>query len=364
MIEQEEKQKQLWLAAPGKIVVREVPVPGPGPGELLVRVKASLTCGTDLKAYLRGHGLIPMPGPFGHEFSGIVAAAGRKIRKKFREGDAVMAVHTAPCLSCAYCKKGLYNLCENIMATKVLGAFGQYVLLPGHIAAVNTFKKPEALSFEEAAFLEPLSCVVHGVERLGLKTGKTKKTKTPKGKGAETALIFGAGPIGLLHLVLLKARGVRVAVCALEGPRLRLAKQLGAEAVFKPEQVRGGLFTRFAPSGADYVIECTGRKEVWESAPLYARRGGTIMLFGGLKKGSPVVFSSDRIHYDELSLVASFHFCPEDVRKAYRLLADGSVDVSPLISGTYGLASAGNAFKKLAAGKGIKYVIKDGHGRG
>ncbi len=361
---EKQKQKQLWLAAPGEIIVREVPVPEPGPGELLVRIKASLTCGTDLKAYLRGHNLIPMPGPFGHEFSGIVAAAGRGIRKKFREGDAVMAVHTAPCLACPYCKKGLYNLCENIMGTKVLGAFGQFVLLPKHIAAINTFKKPEGLSFEEAAFLEPLSCVVHGVERLGLKDKGPAQRKGPSKSGpGETALIFGAGPIGLLHLILLKARGVRVAVCALEGQRLRLSKRLGAEAVFKPERLPEGFFATFAPMGADYVIECTGRKEVWESAPRYARRGGKVMLFGGLKKGSQVAFSSDRIHYDELALLASFHFCPEDVRRAYRLLANGGINVSPLISGTYGLPAAGAAFKRLAGGKGIKYVIKDRTGR-
>ncbi|MDA8091864.1 MAG: alcohol dehydrogenase catalytic domain-containing protein [Nitrospiraceae bacterium] len=342
--------KQLWLAAPGRIDLREVPLPSPGNGELLLKIKASLTCGTDLKAYLRGHNLIPMPGPFGHEFSGVVAKAGKGV-KKFREGDEVMAVHTAPCLKCPYCKKGLYNLCMNIMDSKVLGAFGQYILLPRRIVLLNTFKKPKTLSFEEAAFLEPLSCVVHGMGRLDL------NGPAPGGKD-ETALIFGAGPIGLLHLLLLRARGVRVAVCALESSRLKLSKQLGAEVFFKPEQAREGL-SRFAPLGADYVIECTGRKEVWESAPEYARRGGKIMLFGGLKKGSPVVFSSDRIHYDELALMASFHFCPEDVKKAYRLLAGRKLDVSPLISGKYRLQEAEKAFKKLSLGKGIKYVIKD-----
>ena len=361
--EKQKKQKQLWLAAPGKIVLREgLPVPEPGPGELLIKIKASLTCGTDLKAYLRGHNLIPMPGPFGHEFSGVVAAAGRGV-KKFRKGDAVMAVHTAPCYKCPYCEKGLYNLCENIMGSKVLGAFGQYILLPEHIVAVNTFKKPEALSFEEAAFLEPLSCVVHGVERVlaaaSQRKASSKKSKNTIKKAEGTALIFGAGPIGLLHLLLLKARGVRVAMCALESSRLKLSKRLGAEAVFKPERLPERFFSGFAPLGADYVIECTGRKEVWESAPRYARRGGVIMLFGGLKEGSPVVFSSSRIHYDELALVASFHFCPEDVRRAYRLLAERRVDVSPLISGVCALAGAESAFKRLAAGKGIKYVIKD-----
>ena len=336
--------KQLWLAAPGKTELRTVPVPEPGRGELLIKVEAALTCGTDLKAWQRGHRLIPMPGPFGHEFSGTVAAAGSGVRK-FRPGDAVMAVHTAPCLDCDYCKKGFYNLCRNIMDTKVLGAFGQYVLLPRRIVQVNTYHKPKALSFEEAAFLEPLSCVVHGVERL-----------EAGGKG-ENALIFGAGPIGLLHLVLLKAKGLRAAVCDPGPARLRLSKKLGADAAFRPEDAKKAV-ERFAPLGADYVIECTGRREVWQSAPEYARRGAKIMLFGGLKEGMQVAWPSHRLHYDELTLMTSFHFCPRDVRLAVRLLSERRIDVKPLISGICTLAGAERALGRLALGRGIKYVIK------
>ena len=343
-------QQQLWLSSPGKAQLREVPVPKPGKGELLLKIEAALTCGTDLKAWQRGHKLIPMPGPFGHEFSGTVAAVGSGV-KKFRRGDAVMAVHTAPCFNCNYCEKGFYNLCQNIMETKVLGAFGEYLLLPRHIVRTNVFLKPKTLSFEEAAFLEPLSCVVHGVERLGIKIKKKGERKS--------ALIFGAGPIGLLHLLLLKAKGVHVAVCALEPSRLKLAKKLGAGAAFRPEgKSAEKAMEKFAPHGADYIIECTGRKEVWQSALKFARRGAKIMLFGGLKKGTPVTWPSHRIHYDELTLMASFHFCPQDVKTAQKLLADGSISVRPLISGTFTLATAQNAFLRLAKGRGIKYVIK------
>ncbi|MDA8387764.1 MAG: alcohol dehydrogenase catalytic domain-containing protein [Nitrospiraceae bacterium] len=322
-----------------------MPVARPAKGELLVKVEAALTCGTDLKAWRRGHSLIPMPGPFGHEFSGTVVDAGSGVRK-FRPGDAVMAVHTAPCGKCAYCKKGLYNLCREIMDTKVLGAFGQYVLLPRHIVKTNTFLKPETLSFEEAAFLEPLSCVVHGVERFEAVKGAA-------------ALVFGAGPIGLLHLLILKARGLRVAVCALEASRLALAGKLGADCVFRPGEAKKAM-REFAPLGADYVLECTGRKEVWQAAPGYARRGGRIMLFGGLEKGALVSWPSHLIHYDELTLMASFHFCPADVRKARSLLVEGKIDVKPLISGQYMLSGARKAFERLARGRGIKYIIRAG----
>ncbi|MBI4691237.1 MAG: alcohol dehydrogenase catalytic domain-containing protein, partial [Nitrospirae bacterium] len=146
------------LLSPGKLELHEIETPKPVRGEILIKVKAALTCGTDLKAFSRGHHVVPMPGVFGHEFSGIIAGVGRGV-KRFKEGDKIMAVHSAPCLRCPYCKKRLYNLCEKIMETKVLGAFAEYILLPEHIVRQNAFYKPKNLTFEEAAFLEPLSCV-------------------------------------------------------------------------------------------------------------------------------------------------------------------------------------------------------------
>jgi len=111
-----------FIIKPGKIELQDIKTPSPSHGEILLKIKAALTCGTDLKAFRRGHPMIPMPGIFGHEFSGIVADVGKGV-KGFKEGDEIMAVHSAPCLECRYCKKRLYNLCEKIMDTKVLGAF-------------------------------------------------------------------------------------------------------------------------------------------------------------------------------------------------------------------------------------------------
>jgi threonine dehydrogenase-like Zn-dependent dehydrogenase len=207
------------IVKPGRIELQEINIPKPSVGEILVKIKAALTCGTDLKAFLRGHPMIPMPGIFGHEFSGIIADIGRGV-KGFKKGDEIMAVHTAPCLRCKYCRKKLYNLCENIMDTKILGAFAEYILLPSHIVKQNTFHKPKNLTFEEAAFLEPLSCVVHSVEPLGIKSG-------------DSALIIGAGPIGLLHLLLLKKKGAKVVVADINNERLKIAKKLGADFVFR-----------------------------------------------------------------------------------------------------------------------------------
>ncbi len=363
------------LIKPGEIDLLEMEIPEPSHGEILVKIKAALTCGTDLKAFKRGHPVIPMPGVFGHEFSGVVAKNGRGVRR-FKEGDEIMSVHTAPCLECRYCKKRLYNLCERIMEAKVLGAFAEYILLPPHIVKQNVFRKPKNLSFEEAAFLEPLSCVVHCMESVMVKKN-------------DHVLVIGAGPIGLLHLLLLKEKGTRVTMIDRHDEKLHMAVELGADytivsnppsppfskvgnekivmtSVEVPPFGKGGIGgilrddqkTRDKDlSGFDYVFECTGVPEVWESSVNYVRKGGTVILFGGCKPGTKVTYDAGKLHYDEITLKGVFHFTPVDVKKAYRLLCEKKIRVSKLISGRYPLRHTQKAFDKLSKGVGIKYAI-------
>ena len=331
------------LVEPGRIELREIEIPKPSGGEILVRIKAALTCGTDLKAFRRGHPVIPMPGVFGHEFSGIVEATGKGV-KRFREGDGIMAVHSAPCLECRYCRKNLYNLCEKIMHTKILGAFAEYILLPSHIVRQNVFQKPEGLPFDEAALLEPLSCVVHGLESISLKKD-------------EHALVIGAGPIGLLHLLLLKDRGLKVSVADKHDGKLTIAGKLGADSVSKADRLNTLKERANNGIGFDYVFECTGVPEVWESSVNYIRRGGTVILFGGCKSETTVTYDTGKLHYDEITLRGVFHYTPSDVKKAYTLLCGGRLAISRLITGRYPLRHTQKAFDKLSKGIGIKYAI-------
>ena len=328
----------------GSIEVCSIPRPVPAEGELLIKVKAALTCGTDLKAFLRGHALIPMPGPFGHEYAGVVVEKGKGV-KRFRVGDPVMGVHSAPCRACAFCRKGHYNLCEEIMATKVLGSFAEYVLVPRHIVEQNMFRKPDNISFDEAAFLEPLACVVHGMEPLGI----TRR---------DTVLVIGAGPIGLLHLLLARSRGAKVLITGLEEERLRTAKALGATAVFHPSLTAKSVSAVTDGTGVDYVFECTGQPQVWETAVDYVRRGGTVVLFGGCRSGEHVTYDAGRLHYDEITLKGTFHFTPQDVRKAYLLLKNGTIRVKSLISERCSLTRIQSVFARLSRGEGVKYAIR------
>jgi L-iditol 2-dehydrogenase len=340
------------IIKPNRIELREIKTPIPSHGEILVKIKAALTCGTDLKAFSRGHPMIPMPGVFGHEFSGIVTAVGKGV-KIFKAGDEIMAVHSAPCLECGYCKKRLYNLCEKIMETKVLGAFAEHILLPSHIVKQNVFYKPRNLTFEEAAFLEPLSCVVHGMKSIDIKKG-------------DNILVIGAGPIGLLHLLLLKKKGATVSVADINNKRLKIARNLKADFTFNPEKIEQKIVSPRSPLlkggrgdfiGFDYIFECTGRPEVWKTSVNYLRKGGTVILFGGCKLGTTVTYDTGRLHYDEITLRGVFHFTPADVKKAYKLLCEGKLGVSRLISGSYPLRQIQKAFDKLAKGEGIKYAI-------
>lgn len=331
-----------YLIRPGLIELRETTIPKSSHGEIIIKIKAALTCGTDLKAYLRGHPMIPMPGVFGHEFSGIVAEVGKGV-KKFKEGDEVMAVHSAPCLNCPYCKKRLYNLCENIMSTKVLGAFAEYILLPQHIVKQNVFLKPSSLSFEEAAFLEPLSCVVHGTNGLNIKKG-------------DKVLIIGTGPIGLLHLSILKLKGAVVMISGLEQNRLDLAKELGADISVQSSELSEAVKKFTDGLGVDFVFECTGQLNVWEESIHYVRQGGYVILFGGVKKDTKVSFDTYRLHYNEITIKGVFHYTPKDVRIAYKLLKD-KINVSSLISLKYPLKDLPIAFERLSKGDGIKYAI-------
>jgi len=334
------------LVSPGRLALQEIEVPQPGPGEALIRVKAALTCGTDLKAYLRGHPQIPMPGPFGHEFSGVVEAVGLGV-ERFKPGDPIMSVHSAPCGSCFWCKQGQENLCESIMESKVLGAYAEYVLVPAHIVTQNMFYKPEGLSFPEAAILEPLACVVYGLKQVPV-------------RHEASVLIIGAGAIGLLFLQTLKARDVsQVILAGRRGYRLKLGTELGASTVInvEKEDLQERVFDLTAGRGADMVIECTGKTAVWEESVGLARRGGHVLLFGGCPKGTRVSFDTARLHYDQITLHSTFHFDTAAVEEAYAMLREGLLSPGPLITDCFPLERLEEVFSLLQSGDCIKYAV-------
>jgi L-iditol 2-dehydrogenase len=335
-----------FLMEPGRIEMREVPVPKPGPGEVVVRVRTALTCGTDLKTYRRGHPKMPTPTAFGHEFSGEIVAAGSGV-SRFREGDAIMTVQTAPCGQCSLCRRGRENLCPTAMDGMMLGAYAEYIPVPARVVDINMFQKPDDLSFAEAAILEPLACVVHGM-------------RSARFGSEDTVLIIGAGAIGLMHVLLARSKGARhIIVAGHHEFRLNLAKELGADYVIDANHQSTVAKARKLTDGhgPSWVYECTGRPAVWEEAAQIVAVGGNVVLFGGCPSGTEVTFDTGRLHYGEITLAGSFHFAPRDVAKAYRLLAKRRIDVRKLITGTQPLSNLEAVFEELLLGECVKYAI-------
>jgi L-iditol 2-dehydrogenase len=337
--------RQAILKAPGDLELRTFTPPAPGPGEVLVQIRCALSCGTDLKTWRRGHPMFSLPTPFGHEFSGVVAALGEGV-ERFRVGDGLMAAPTAPCGRCFFCLRAQENLCADAVGKMLMGAYADFILLPAHIVAHNTFRKPAALTFEEAALLEPLACVIHAHEMA-------------KPRPGESALIVGAGPFGLLHLLVLRAAGVREIVVAGHGERrLKWAGELGADRVVDATRADAAEVARLNGGfGPDLVIEATGNLQGWQDALARVRRGGRVVFFGGCPADTVLNVETRRMHYDNLTLLAPFHYRPCDVKRAFDLLGERRLGFERIVNGRRRLSELVEVFAMLDRGEILKCAV-------
>jgi L-iditol 2-dehydrogenase len=337
--------KAVIYHGPGHLSCEDVEIPAVGPGELLIKTKAALTCGTDVKAFRRGHHLLDPPMPFGHEFAGDVARVGHGVTR-FVDGMRVVAANSAPCNCCFFCLRGKQNLCEDIIFN--WGAFAEYVRVPARIVEANVHQIPPHLDYEEAALVEPLACVVLGNEAACISPGDT------------VVIAGGGGPIGLMHLQLAKHDGASsLVVVDLKESRLALARQLGATCVINPAREDAVAMVKDLTDGrgADVVIETAGAPQVWQMSVDLVRKGGTVVLFGGCPAGSEVSLDTGRLHYGELTIKGVFHHTPRTVAKALGLLSDGAIKTSALITQRAPLEDTQKALEMVMAGEAIKVAI-------
>ena len=332
--------------APEKVKLEKIPIPKIKEEEVLVRVKVALTCGTDRKLYLRGHPLFSPPFILGHEFAGEIVKVGEKV-KKFKKRMRVVAANSAPCHHCFYCKIGKEELCENFFI-RLSGAFAEYINIPKPIIKDNLFEIPEGISYQEAAFLEPLACVIHGIEESEIKLG-------------DTVVINGAGPIGLLFLQLAKLQGARVIIVDLSKERLSLAHKLGADEILNINQLKDEVKTvknlTLGKRGVDIAIEAAGIPKVWESTIAMVRRGGKAILFGGCPPKTAIKIDTEDFHYGELTIKGIFHHTPDYTRKAFNLIGQKVIDTNSLITAQYSLGEIKKVLKKIITRKGLKFAI-------
>jgi 2-desacetyl-2-hydroxyethyl bacteriochlorophyllide A dehydrogenase len=299
--------ESMLIQKPGEILSVKREVPDPASGEVLIQVRASGICGTDLHIY-RGEYLGAYPVIPGHEFSGVVTAAGSQVTR-FKVGDRVAVEPNIACDNCVHCLNNRQNFCLNWQAIGVTlpGGMEQYAVAPEK----SVFSIGD-LPFEHGAFMEPLSCVVHGIERLHIQP-------------ADHVVILGAGPIGDLLLQVARLQGAAFITVLESNPgRAELARQLGADQVVnRVEDIPMNAF--------DVVIDATGVISVMNRSIDFARRGGTVLLFGVPPSEKNMELEAFKIFQKGLTLLSSF----TSVRNSFQavsLLQSTQVKVEPLIS--------------------------------
>jgi L-iditol 2-dehydrogenase len=328
--------------------LERVAVPRPAAGELLVRVGAALTCGTDLKVYRRGYHamMLKPPIPFGHEMAGTVAELGAGVTS-FRVGDRVVALNSAPCDDCFFCLHGQQNLCENLLFNN--GSYAEFMRIPARIVEKNTLHIPDGVPFEHAALTEPLACVVRGLEESGAKPG-------------DTMAVIGAGPIGLMFMHVAQIAGVRVIAAVKREDQIAAAKLFGAAEVVQVGVVDDVVAATRALTpegrGADIVVEAVATPATWEWAVDMVRKGGLVNFFGGPPSGTKVALDTNRLHYGDITLKASFHHTPATCRTAFELVKSGRFKCAEYITARIGLDEVPAMFARMMTRNGGSREIK------
>jgi L-iditol 2-dehydrogenase len=334
------------------VKIEQVPIPRVGEGEVLIKVQVALTCGTDLKVYQRGYHarMIVPPALFGHELAGVIEEVGPGV-KGFRKGMRVVALNSAPCQACFYCSKHQENLCEDLLFNN--GAYAEYIKVPKRIVELNMLAIPQGMSFEAAAMTEPLACVLRGLQETGVEIG-------------DNVAVIGGGPIGLMFLQVAKAIGCNPIAVVKRDEQVAAAKKFGAEQVVqindRVDTVEAVRALTPGGRGVDVVIEAVGRPQAWQWAIDMARKGGTVNLFGGCPSGTKVEIDTNRLHYSEITLKATFHHTPDTVRRAFKLIAEKKVQPTDYITGEAPLSKLQDILRHMLNRTGdIKTAIIPGH---
>lgn len=317
-------------------------------GEVRIAIEAALTCGTDLKVFKRGYHakMIVPPAVFGHELAGKICEVAPGI-SDWKIGERVVAANSAPCGESVCCQDGKENLCDDLLFLN--GAYAESIVVPARLVQKNLLRLKPETDFRDAALTEPLACVVQGVADCKLRAG-------------QRVLIIGAGPIGLMFVALAKHLGCVVTVAGKGESRLQTAKRLGASEVV--DVTKDGLMEAMKQTQAshrmpDVVIEAVGKPETWEAAVLLVRKGGTVNFFGGCPAGTTVSLDTSRIHYSNLTLLASFHHTPRTIRRALEYIEKGVIRAKDFVDGECALSELPGLFRAMATGnKAVKTMIR------
>jgi L-iditol 2-dehydrogenase len=290
--------------------------------------------------------MISPPAVFGHEVAGTVEEVGPGV-DSVAPGRAVVVANSAPCGECSYCRRGSASLCDDLLFWN--GAYAEFARIPARVVSTNVVPLEGGMGFRQAALVEPLACVIRGIEDCAITAG-------------QTVAVIGVGAIGLMLVSLAKARGANVIAVGRNSGRLARAVELGAAqtlALREGEDLAGRLRS-LGPEGhgPDVVIEAVGQPETAEAAVRAVRKGGLVNLFAGCPSDARIGIDAQRLHYQELTIRSTFHHTPDSIRRAFRLIADGQIDPLDFITGEAPLDQLPQVLGRLAHGAaGLKTAI-------
>lgn len=333
--------RAILFSAPGSIAIQEVPDPVCGPDEVIVKVATAGVCGTDLHIY-RGEYMADYPLIPGHEFSGEVVEVGEDV-DYIRVGDRVAPDPNIFCNHCEFCRNDQANHCLNWQGVGITrnGGFAEYVAVPARVC----YPVPDSLSDAQAAFIEPLACVAYALRRLRVNP-------------ADQVLIFGAGPMGLLLTQALRNSGAsRVVVVEKQPQRLALAAQLGAARAVAAGPGQAEALKELAPYGFDVIIDATGLPAVIEQAFAYLKPRGQYLQFGVTPIDATVRLNPYQIFKHDWVILGSFAV-NYTFQPAIDWLANGVIDVAPLVSHTVPLDRFEDVFAQFGRGQTLKVHIR------
>ncbi len=335
----------IWYA-PYDVRIEEVPIPEIDDDGVLIKTRATLTCGTDVKTYKRGHPNVKPGQFFGHEIAGDIVEIGKNVTG-FTVGDRVVTHNTAPCGRCFFCKSGRNDgLCEDKAWIK--GGHAEYCAVPGRIVKINLFHIPDDVSYKAAALTEPFSCAVYGADMTNISFD-------------DTVVILGAGPIGLMIALLMKKKGARVIHADFSKPRLDISKKLGTDITVSLGGVEDHVakIRALTPDGrgADAVIDATGIPKAWENAIGIVRKAGFVNLFGGCEPGTSINVDTYRIHYDGITITGFFHTTPKHVQIANDMINRHEIPEDIFITKEYPFEQLIEAIDAHANQDGVKNAL-------
>lgn len=316
------------------IRIQEMPKPQIGEDEILLKVKASGICGSDVMGWYR---IKKAPLVLGHEATGEIAQVGSQV-SKYKAGDRVFVAHHVPCNKCRYCLSGNHTVCETLHTTNYFpGGFSEYIRVPKINVERGVFLLPKGISFEEGTFVEPLACVLRGQRLAGFKKG-------------QRVIILGAGISGLLHLLLARVSGAeKITITDINEFRLKKAKELGADNSINAKDNLGEL--------ADLVIICTSAQSAFLQALKCVDKAGTILMFAPTEPGVTLPLPVNDFWRQSIKIAHSYGASPDDTSEAVELLRKKCVNVNSLITHMLKLNDAGLGFKLFLSAKDCIKVI-------